>query len=191
MTEEKTILDACCGSRMFWYDKINPLVLFSDIREEEHTLCDGRLLEIKPDVIADFRNLPFDDGQFKLVVFDPPHLEKLGKSSYMHKKYSSLGLDWRNDIREGFKECFRVLAKDGILIFKWNETQIKVKELLALTDKEPLFGHLTGRSGKTMWLCFMKTEDITEDFYCDREYLNCKRQCTWCKRENDEQLNKV
>ena len=77
--EEKTILDACCGSRMFWYDKINPLVLFSDIREEEHTLCDGRLLEIKPDVIADFRNLPFDDGQFKLVVFDPPHLEKLGK----------------------------------------------------------------------------------------------------------------
>ena len=37
MSEAKIILDACCGSRMFWFDKENPLVLFTDIRDEEHT----------------------------------------------------------------------------------------------------------------------------------------------------------
>lgn len=155
---EKKILDACCGSRMFWFDKVNPNVLFSDIREEEHILCDGRLLEVKPDVIADFRNLPFDDESFKLVVFDPPHMKKLGNRSWMAKKYGVLGLDWKNDLKVGFKECFRVLAKDGILIFKWNEAQIKVSEILKLAGQDPLFGHRTAKSGKTIWLCFMKTE---------------------------------
>lgn len=38
---DKIILDACCGSRMFWFDKKNPLTLFVDIRDEEHVLCDG------------------------------------------------------------------------------------------------------------------------------------------------------
>ncbi|GAB1358556.1 hypothetical protein MASR1M31_03340 [Porphyromonadaceae bacterium] len=72
MNEEKKILDACCGSKMFWFDKQNPLVVFSDIRKETMTLCDGRTLEVNPDVVADFRDLPFPDESFKLVVFDPP-----------------------------------------------------------------------------------------------------------------------
>ena len=42
MDTNKEILDVCCGGRMFWFDKHNPDVLFSDIREEEHLLCDGR-----------------------------------------------------------------------------------------------------------------------------------------------------
>lgn len=29
----KKILDACCGSRMFWFDKENADVEFMDIRE--------------------------------------------------------------------------------------------------------------------------------------------------------------
>ena len=154
----KKILDPCCGSRMFWFDKHHPDVLFSDIRETEEELCDGRILKVKPDVIADFRSLPFEDGKFKLVVFDPPHLNKLGDSSWMAKKYGVLSLDWRTDIRQGFSECFRVLEKDGVLIFKWNEAQIKVSELLELTDYSPLFGHRTAKSSKTIWLCFMKTK---------------------------------
>lgn len=28
----KRILDACCGSKMFWFDKNNPDVEFCDIR---------------------------------------------------------------------------------------------------------------------------------------------------------------
>ena len=35
MSETKIILDACCGSRMSWFDKENPLALFADIRDEE------------------------------------------------------------------------------------------------------------------------------------------------------------
>ncbi|UII80035.1 methyltransferase domain-containing protein [Flagellimonas sp. CMM7] len=156
MKIEKKILDPCCGSRMFWFEKDNPDVLFSDIRELEDTLCDGRKLKVSPDVVADFRNLPFENESFKLVVFDPPHMEKLGESSWMAKKYGVLGLDWRTDIRQGFSECFRVLKEDGILIFKWNEAQVRVTELLKLTDNKPLFGHRTAKSGKTIWLCFMK-----------------------------------
>ena len=154
---EKIILDVCCGSKMFWFKNDHPNVLFSDIRNEEDILCDGRKLEVHPDVIADFRDMPFDDESFKLVVFDPPHLNKLGKSSWMFKKYGVLGLEWRNDLKQGFKECFRVLEKHGILIFKWNEAQIKVNEVLSFTDEKPLFGHRTAKSGKTIWICFMKS----------------------------------
>lgn len=55
--EDKIILDACCGSRMFWFDKHNPLTLFVDKRSETLTAKDRgktRVIEIKPDVIADF-----------------------------------------------------------------------------------------------------------------------------------------
>jgi ubiquinone/menaquinone biosynthesis C-methylase UbiE len=154
---KKTILDACCGSRMFWFDKNNPNVIFGDIRTESHILCDGRSLEINPDIKMDFRSIPFPDDNFKMVVFDPPHLNKLGKESWMAKKYGVLGFDWRTDIRLGFSECFRVLEPNGVLIFKWNENQIKVSEVLSLTDKSPLFGHKSGKSGSTHWLVFMNT----------------------------------
>ena len=76
----KKILDACCGSRMFWFDKNNPDVIFADNRELETTLCDGRKLVIKPDEKVDFRNMPYPDNTFKLVVYDPPHLIHAGES---------------------------------------------------------------------------------------------------------------
>ncbi len=153
---DRDILDPCCGGRMFWFDKENPDVLFGDIRDESHVLCDGRKFEIKPDSVLDFRQLPFDDNSFSLVVFDPPHLNKLGETSWMAKKYGVLGENWRDDIKRGFSECFRVLKKDSVLIFKWNETQIKVKELLNLAPVTPLFGHTSSRNGKTIWVTFIK-----------------------------------
>jgi hypothetical protein len=156
MPEVPLILDACCGSRMFWFDKNNPDVLFTDKRIESHVLCDGRSLEIKPDLEVDFRNMPFEDNKFKVVVFDPPHMKKLGHNTWMAKKYGVLSFDWHKDIEQGFSECFRVLEPFGILIFKWNEAQIKVSEVLQLTNHKPLFGHRTAKSGKTIWLCFMK-----------------------------------
>lgn len=154
---KKEVLDVCCGSKMFWFNKKDKRVLFTDIRKEEHILCDGRKLEIKPDLLMDFRNLKFTDKSFKLIVFDPPHLQKLGKKSWMAKKYGILSKDWRNDLSRGFKECWRVLEDGGVLIFKWNERDVKVKEILELFGEKPLFGHTTGRSGKTKWMCFMKT----------------------------------
>ena len=36
---------------MMWFDKQNPLAMFMDIRDEECTLCDGRNLEVHPDVV--------------------------------------------------------------------------------------------------------------------------------------------
>lgn len=149
----KYILDACCGSKMFWFNKENSDVIFMDNRELEDTLCDGRELRIKPDIVADFRNIPFENNSFYLVVFDPPHLKQIGETSYMSKKYGRLTENWKEDIKQGFKECMRVLKPNGTLIFKWNEQQIKLKQILDIIDYVPLFGN---RRDKTHWLVFMK-----------------------------------
>lgn len=141
---------------MFWFDRTNPDVSFGDIRDENHVLCDGRELHINPDIEMDFRDMPFEDASFKLVVFDPPHLKNLGTKSWMCKKYGKLTETWQEDIAAGFSECFRVLQTDGVLIFKWNEDQIKTSEILKLTDQKPLFGHPSGKASKTHWICFMK-----------------------------------
>lgn len=155
------ILDPCCGSRMFWFDKAQQGVLFGDIRDEEHLLCDGRVLKVEPDVIMDFRSLPFEASSFRLVVFDPPHLTRAGFDSWMRAKYGILTGDWRDDLKRGFAECFRVLEHEGILIFKWNETQVLVSEILELAGQTPLFGHKSGKREKTHWICFMKTRSTT------------------------------
>lgn len=141
---------------MFWFDKENPDVLFADIRDEEYILCDGRQLKVHPDVIADFRNMPFPDSSFKLVVFDPPHLDNLNPNSYMAQKYGTLRSTWGDDLKRGFDECMRVLEPFGILIFKWNETRISVKRVLEIFGQQPLFGHKSGKASKTHWMCFMK-----------------------------------
>ena len=151
---EKPIIDVCCGSKMFWFDKENKNVVFMDNRELEDTLCDGRKLIVKPDVIADFRQIPYKDNSFKLVVFDPPHLIKAGEKSWLAKKYGVLDETWPSDLKQGFKECMRVLDKFGVLIFKWNEQQIKLKQILDAIGYKPLFGD---KRGKTHWLVFMKT----------------------------------
>jgi len=133
--------------------------MFSTIYQwnsQTHVLCDGRTLNIDPDVLLDFTDIPYPDGSFSLVVFDPPHLHTAGPKSWMAAKYGKLTGDWKADLRNGFAECFRVLASDGTLIFKWNETQVKIKEVLELTDVKPLFGHPTGRKGLTHWYVFMK-----------------------------------
>lgn len=153
---DRTILDPCCGGRSFWFDPQHQGVLFGDIRSEQHTLCDGRAFSITPDLNMDFREMPFPDSSFRLVVFDPPHLRHAGRGSWLRAKYGILGDDWQDDLRRGFAECFRVLKPEGILIFKWNEIQIPVSEILALTDQKPLFGHKSGKRADTHWICFMK-----------------------------------
>lgn len=149
----KYILDACCGSKMFWFDKDNENVLFMDNRQLEDTLCDGRKLIIKPDIVADFRCMPFEDKSFKLVVFDPPHLARVGENAWLAKKYVRLGENWQQDLEQGFDECMRVLDDYGVLIFKWNEEQISLKQILDVINYKPLFGN---KRAKTHWLVFMK-----------------------------------
>lgn len=156
------ILDVACGSRMFYFDKKNPLVLFGDKRKETHVLKDSsskggsRYLEINPDMQLDFTKLPFKSDTFSLVVFDPPHLVNNGKNGWLAKKYGKLGRDWRAEIAAGFSECFRVLKPCGTLIFKWNETDIGLPKILALTSEKPLFGNQCGKRSASHWLVFMK-----------------------------------
>lgn len=146
-----------CGGRMMWFDKKNPNALFIDNREFEDSLCDGRVFKVKPDIVMDFRDLKFPDESFSLVVFDPPHLIPAGENGWQCKKYGSLSRKtWKDDITKGFSECFRVLKCGGVLVFKWNEHHVGVQDVIALTPVQPLFGHTTGRSGKTKWICFMK-----------------------------------
>lgn len=109
-----------------------------------------------PDQVMDFRALPFPDDTFWHVVFDPPHLKRLGKNSWTAAKYGALLPSWREDLAAGFEECFRVLKPHGTLIFKWNEAQIPVSEILALTPHQPLYGHRSGRLSKTHWIAFIK-----------------------------------
>lgn len=153
---DKKILDATCGSRMMWFDKNNPETVYMDKRTENHILCDGRTLNISPDIEADFTDMPFESNRFSLVVFDPPHLENLGENSWMAKEYGKLSKGWREDIKKGFDECMRVLKADGVLIFKWNENQIKINDIVKLIETKPLFGHPSGRNGQTIWMTFMK-----------------------------------
>ena len=153
----KLILDACCGSRMFWFDKENPNVEFCDIREvPNHEFYPNRYIEIKPDTVCDFTDLPFEDNSFKLVVFDPPHLLKAGDTSWLVLKYGKLDDNWENMIRDGFNECMRVLDEYGTLIFKWSEVDIKVSEIIKVIGTKPLFGHKSGRLNNTHWMAFMK-----------------------------------
>lgn len=150
---EKLILDACCGSRMFWFNRNHPNTVYMDNRELEDTLCDGRKLYINPDIVADFRNIPYSDNSFKLIAFDPPHLIQAGDKSWLAKKYGKLEPTWKDDLKQGFDECMRVLEPGGILIFKWNEEQIKLKQVLEAIEYQPLFGD---KRSKTHWLVFMK-----------------------------------
>ena len=112
---EKKIIDPCCGSRMMWFDRKNPAVVFGDIRSETISVTDRshgkingtRILHIDPDVVLDFRELPYPDGVFRLVAFDPPHLIRAGAKSWLAAKYGKLGLDWRDDLRKNFTESSR------------------------------------------------------------------------------------
>lgn len=149
----KTILDVCCGGRMWWYDKTDSRACFMDNRKFSTELCDGREFGVSPDVVGDFRSIPFPDETFQMVLFDPPHLRKAGEKSWLATKYGLLGKNWRDDLRKGFSECFRVLKPLGTLIFKWNEDQIKLSSILKLTDEKPLVSH---KRQKTHFVIFMK-----------------------------------
>lgn len=158
MNEMPPILDACCGPRMMWFDRQDDRALFVDKRRETliaDTREGAREIVVDPDILADFTALPFDDNTFTLVVFDPPHTFA-GPNSWTRKKYGTLEPDWREQIRAGFRECFRVLAPMGTLIFKWNEHRVPVSTVLALTPEKPLFGQRCGATARTHWIVFHK-----------------------------------
>ena len=154
----KKVLDVCCGARGMWFDKEDERALYLDKRCETHTNhypSGTKSMTISPDIIGDFTDIKQPDNSFYLIVFDPPHIKRnaLGEIT---KRYGNLTGDWKEMIRQGFKECFRVLKPNGTLIFKWNEVQFPIKDILELTEHKPLFGHKSGKKMQTHWVTFIK-----------------------------------
>ena len=158
LLRDKFILDACCGGRYFWFDKHHENTLYIDIREEEPGCNPHRPnFCVKPDIVMDFRHLKFNDKTFKLIVWDPPHLKSLGETSVMRMTYGCLHNEtWTYDLKTGFNELWRVLEDYGVLVFKWHESEIPLKEVLKLFHTKPLFGNPTNSGETTKWCCFMK-----------------------------------
>ena len=158
---EKKILDVTCGMRSIWFNKHHPAAIYCDKRKEYHesnygTVLSHRTVDVNPDIVCDFTNLPFEDNTFSLVVFDPPHVKGLKETSWLAKEYGALTDGWRDVLRCGYKECMRVLKPDGVLIFKWSEVQIPADEVWKAIGEKPLFGHHSGKKMNTFWAAFMK-----------------------------------
>lgn len=150
------ILDACCGNRMFWWDKNEPHTTYMDIRREVEEIQIGDIrkqIHVVPDVQADFTHMPFDDNIFDLVVWDPPHLKWAGRKSFMRAQYGQLPKDWQSMLYLGFTECKRVVKPTGFILFKWSEAQIKLRDVLQVFGQDPILGD---KHTKTRWEIFIK-----------------------------------
>jgi SAM-dependent methyltransferase len=158
----KKILDVCCGPKGMWFDKKDNRTLFMDKRKQDYIIKPnaaypkGTLLKITPDIIGDFTKIQFANNSFWHIVFDPPHIVQKKPTGLITKQYGILNENWKEMLRKGFKECFRVLKPNGTLIFKWNECSIPVNEILKLTDQKPLYGHKSGKKMNTHWIAFVK-----------------------------------
>ena len=159
-TTPTSILDACCGGRMFYFEKDHPNILYIDRRRETVEMKDRdkiRTLEINPDLVLDFTDMKFPDECFYFVVFDPPHLINCGKNSWLAKKYGKLDKDtWKETLSKGLSECLRVVKPGCVVAMKWSERDIKTTELLKTLPQKPAFGD---KSGMTRWLFFVKGVD--------------------------------
>lgn len=133
-------------------------IQLSWISEKKTLKYTVKKVNVHPDVIGDFRAMPFENNTFNLVVFDPPHLKWAGPNSIMKAQYGQLEKEtWSEDLAKGFEECMRVLKVGGTLIFKWSDCQVNVKEVLKVIPFKPLFGQ---QRGTTHWMTFVKFEEV-------------------------------
>lgn len=80
----------------------------------------------KCSLVCDFKNLPYANEEFDMVIFDPPYL--LGSSApinedldntYLNNKKGGWGLDFVHNLyKEGMVEAQRVLKTKGVLLVK-------------------------------------------------------------------------
>ena len=168
---QNKILDATCGGRTIWTpdNKDRDDVLYIDKREKENGFAgqENRSYGINPDEVKDFRDLPYSDNSFKLVVFDPPHVIKEDgePNGYVQKNYGVLDKEnWKETLKQGFSELWRVLESDGFLVFKFADNDAYWTEVMDLFPVDPLFGTTTKQRSniQTRWFVFFKTGDYGE-----------------------------
>jgi hypothetical protein len=109
------ILDATLNGGRFWRGS-RRAVIGMDI-DPQH----------RPPVVGDNTQMPFRDGAFDVVVYDPPHIPNQGKdkSKDFHTRFG-LGARSSKEHQYSFshtyppfvREAFRVLGREGILLCK-------------------------------------------------------------------------
>lgn len=157
----KQIIDLCCGWRMFRYDKKNPLVHFMDVRTLPKWSIKARpSFCVEPDEIGDYRDVKHPDKSFKIVVMDPPHLKSLGEKSRMAMKYGKVSKERKEDMKQAFKEAMRILQDFWILIFKRNESEIPLSEIIKTFPVKPMIWQRTWKNNKTVRLIYLKQEAL-------------------------------
>jgi SAM-dependent methyltransferase len=111
----RLILDATANRRRFWVGSQRPVVgIDIDARH-------------RPDVVADNRRMPFADGCFDVVVYDPPHVPNQGLDRTKDFEVR-FGLGAKAGAAAGYNlshlyppfaaEAYRVLAPEGLLLAK-------------------------------------------------------------------------
>jgi hypothetical protein len=135
------VLDATWGTGGFWSPHFGA--------RSKYVIGLDRSPHGRPDVLGDFTRLPFRDGAFDLVVFDPPfisHASKAGTSK-VDRRFSS----YRSEeealatVQAGAREAWRV-ARLGALVKVQNHVHASVyvdmeawvREALAM----PVYGHV-------------------------------------------------
>lgn len=170
LRSDAEILDACCGGRMWWWEKEHPLALYMDKREAPAGSRPHRPnWRCEPDVLADFTAMPFEDDSFRLVLFDPPHVVRKDLLGSVTVAYGALDpLTEAEDLRRGFAECWRVLAPGGTLVFKWAGSLERVEPHFPAI---PIVGNRdlsTTRGLGTRWIIFYKPLSGASDLPADR-----------------------
>jgi hypothetical protein len=140
------ILDATAGNRTMWRVKQRENIIYIDIE---------RLLRIKPTIYADNTQTPFLDKSFSMIIYDPPHnygeidnlralypsevkrqKEEHGSTPFTYygwDKYKTK-LELKAHIWKALQEFSRILTDDGMLIFKWCELAIPMRNISSLFE---------------------------------------------------------
>ena len=113
--EEYVGLDATASLRKYWRKRATLGWVFIDVRAN-----------VKPDIHCSNEALPFHDGSFRQVFYDPPSVAQgrgqfTGSSMAFRYGWWPRKRDFDRNLACVNDEFARVLAADGTVLFKWTE----------------------------------------------------------------------